>query len=97
MVSGEKEQIASRKIPMSSFLDTKNARAEKKSIRLFSELISQANPGNRRDAYFTVRPVITMDGDNAKGDWMLYIFIADPVTGVFSRFNHMRRGNYVYD
>ena len=64
---------------------------------LFSELISQANPGNGRDAYFMVMPVITMDGDNTKVDWMLYIFIADPVTGVFPRFNHMRRGYDVYD
>jgi hypothetical protein len=28
---------------------------------LYSERISQANPGNGRDAYFTVMPVITMD------------------------------------
>lgn len=33
---------------------------------LYSERISQANPGNGRDAYFTVMPVITMDGDNVK-------------------------------
>jgi hypothetical protein len=31
-------------------------------------------------------PVITVDGDHAKGHWMLYIFIADPATGVVSRF-----------
>lgn len=50
---------------------------------IYSERISQANPRNGRDAYFIVMPVITMDGDNAKGYLMLHIFIADPVNGFF--------------
>jgi len=66
---------------MSSFVDKIPDREE--IDMLYLERISQANPGNGRDAYFTVMPVITMDGDNAKVHWMLHIFIADPVTGLF--------------
>ena len=54
--------------------------------QLFTENISKVNAGKGRDAHFTVMPVITVDGDHAKGHWMLYIFIADPKTGVVSRF-----------
>jgi hypothetical protein len=58
----------------------------KEIFKFFTEHISKVNAGKGRDAHFTVMPVITVDGDHAKGHWMLYIFIADPVTGVVSRF-----------
>ncbi len=43
--------------------------------RLFTEKIARVNPADRpRDAHFTIMPIITVDGDKAKGQWMLYIF-----------------------
>lgn len=59
---------------------------KKEIYRLFTERISKANAGKGRDAHFTVMPVINVEGDHAKGHWMLYIFIADKNTGVVSRF-----------
>lgn len=50
--------------------------------RLFKERISKINAGNDRDAHFVVQPVISVDGDRAKGHWLMYIFINDPAVGV---------------
>jgi ketosteroid isomerase-like protein len=49
--------------------------------RLFTETMSQVNTGKGRDAHFATLPVISVDGDRAKGHWLLYILIAHPVTG----------------
>jgi len=62
----------------------------KEIYRLFTERISKANAGKDRDAHFTVMPVITVDGDKAKGHWMLYIFITDPTTGASLRYHQGR-------
>ena len=61
---------------------------------LFREVISKANAGKDRDAHFTVMPVITVDGDRAKGHWMLYIMIADSATGAVSK---LMQGRYDCD
>ena len=65
-------------------------RGKKEIYKLFTEYISKMNAGKDRDAHFAVMPVITVDGDRARGHWMLYIFIADPATGAVSRFNQGR-------
>jgi hypothetical protein len=65
----------------------------KKAIyKLFAERIAKVNPAinKPRDGHFTVMPVITVDGDKAKGHWMLYIFVNDPQTSVLSRYNQGR-------
>jgi hypothetical protein len=61
--------------------------------KLFTERIAKVNPvsDRPRDAHFTVMPVITVDGDKAKGHWMLYIFVNAPKTPAFS---HYRQGRY---
>ncbi|MBN1643680.1 MAG: nuclear transport factor 2 family protein [Dehalococcoidales bacterium] len=56
--------------------------------RLFTERIAKVNPaGEKRDAHFTVMPVITVEGDKARGYWMLYIFAADPDNPGSVRYN----------
>jgi hypothetical protein len=62
-------------------------RARKEINKLFPEHISKVNAGKGKDAHFTVMPVITVDGDHAKGHWMLYIFIADPIRVLFPGFS----------
>jgi hypothetical protein len=59
--------------------------------KVFSERISKSNAGKDRDAHFAVMPVIRVEGDQARGHWMLYIFIADKVTGLVTYF---RQGRY---
>ena len=54
--------------------------------KLFTERISKLNAGKGRDAHFAVEPVIHVDGDRAKGHWLIYILISDPVTGAASRW-----------
>lgn len=59
--------------------------------KLFSERIAKMNPQERpRDAHFTVMPVISVDGETAKGHWMLYIFVSDPQSHVVARYNQGR-------
>ncbi len=54
---------------------------KKEILNLFTDVIAKLNTGRFRDAHFAVQPVITVDGDGAKSHWLIYIFIADPVTG----------------
>ena len=49
--------------------------------KLFTETMSKVNTGKGRDAHFATLPVISVDGDRAKGQWLLYILIAHPDTG----------------
>jgi hypothetical protein len=59
--------------------------------KLFSEKIARVNPADRpRDAHFTVMPVIRVDGDKAKGHWMLYIFVGGTAQGAAGRYNQGR-------
>lgn len=58
--------------------------------KLFKEVISKINVGKVRDAHFAVQPVISVEGDKAKGHWLMYIMIADPTTGNASRFTQGR-------
>jgi hypothetical protein len=48
---------------------------------LFYDRMANVNAGKGRDAHFATMPVIHIDGAKASGHWMLYIMIADPVTG----------------
>ena len=92
LLNGQWREIADCFSENAFFLISKfeKHQGKKEIYKLFTERISQANAGKGRDAHFTVMPVITVDGDNAKGHWMLYIFIADPVTGVVSKFHQGR-------
>lgn len=49
--------------------------------KLFKEDIAHNNKGKGRDGHFAIMPVITVDGDRAKGHWLMYIMISDPETG----------------
>jgi len=50
-------------------------------FRLFTDVIAKLNAGKSRDVHFAVQPVIQVDGDQAKGHWLIYIFISDAETG----------------
>jgi hypothetical protein len=54
---------------------------KKEILKYFTEVIAKLNAGKGRDAHFAVQPVINVEGDRAKGHWLIYILIADPVTG----------------
>lgn len=54
--------------------------------RLFKEVIPRLNAGKGRDAHFAVQPVISVQGNRAKGHWLIYILISDPVTGNAQRW-----------
>lgn len=72
-------------------LFTENARAlifrhppcegKEQISRLFTETMAQVNAGKGRDAHFATMPVISVEGDRARGHWLLYILIAHPETG----------------
>ncbi|MBN2239137.1 MAG: nuclear transport factor 2 family protein [Dehalococcoidales bacterium] len=49
--------------------------------KLFKERISQMNAGREiRDAHNAIDPVIEINGNKAKGHWLMYIFISNPDT-----------------
>jgi hypothetical protein len=52
------------------------ARGKKAIKRLFTEEISKNHIG--MEGLFAVHPIITVDGDKAKGSWLLYIQYALP-------------------
>ena len=58
--------------------------------KLFKERISQINAEGRRDAHNAIDPVITVNGNKAEGHWLMYIFIADPETGLARMFTQGR-------
>jgi hypothetical protein len=62
--------------------DIHEKRTGKEEIyRLFTEVIANLNTGKGRDAHFAVQPVIEVDGDKAKGHWLMYIFISNEKGG----------------
>lgn len=49
--------------------------------QLFRDYVSKMNLGKDRDKHYAVMPNISVEGDKAKGEWLLYILITDPETG----------------
>lgn len=47
--------------------------------RFYKEVLSKGHTG--QDGFFVVNPLITVDGDRAKGSWFLYIMYRFPQTG----------------
>jgi ketosteroid isomerase-like protein len=45
--------------------------------RFFKEVINK-NVAGSKDGHFTGQPVISVDGDRAKGHWMFYRFVPGP-------------------
>jgi hypothetical protein len=70
---------------------TENANAEvyhngfhrgKTEIRkMFLDIISKKNEGKGRDGHSVFPPVISVEGNKARGQWMMYVWISDPDTG----------------
>ena len=51
---------------------------------LYKDLVDKTNAGQGRDAHCVLQPVITVNGNNAKSHWLMYIIISDPTTGKLS-------------
>ena len=52
----------------------------KKEIRtLLTEVIAKHVP--KDEGHFVTQPVISVDGDTAKGHWLLYVFLPEPALG----------------
>lgn len=64
--------------------EPRNGREE--IYKLFTDVIAKLNAGKARDAHFAVQPVIEVDGEKAKGHWLIYIFISDAETGEAKRW-----------
>ena len=47
--------------------------------KLFKVDVAKVNSG--REGHFAVQPVISVNGDKAKGHWLLYILFSDAATG----------------
>ena len=54
--------------------------------KLFKDDIGNNNMGKGRDSHCAIMPVIKVDGDNARGQWLMYVFISDPETGAAMRW-----------
>ena len=56
-------------------------RGREEITELFKERIDKMNAGREiRDAHNAIDPVIEIDGNRAKGHWLMYIFISNPDT-----------------
>ena len=49
--------------------------------KLFKSDIGQNNMGKGRDSHCATMPVIKVDGNEAQGHWLMYVFISDNETG----------------
>lgn len=56
-------------------------RGRKEITDMFKDEISKLNMGKDRDGHSIFQPVITVEGNKAKGQWLMYVWIADPATG----------------
>jgi ketosteroid isomerase-like protein len=56
-------------------------RGKTEITKIFRRVIPQVPLKKPRDGHFVTQPVLSVDGDKAKGHWLLYIMIADPETG----------------
>ncbi len=56
-------------------------RGKKEIIEMFREEISKLEQGKDRDGHFAIQPVISVDGDKATGQWLMYVMISNPITG----------------
>ena len=54
----------------------KETRGKKELTKLFKEVISKNHVG--LEGNFLVQPIISVEGDKAKGSWLLYIQFAQP-------------------
>jgi hypothetical protein len=52
-------------------------KGKEKVAKFFNEIIYQ-NVLQSKDAHFTVQPVISLEGDRAKGHWMFYRLLPEP-------------------
>ena len=48
---------------------------------LFKRDIGNNNMGRGRDSHCATMPVIKVDGDKARGQWLMYVFISEPESG----------------
>jgi hypothetical protein len=62
------------------------SRGKKEYTKLFLESIAKTNAGKDRDKHYAVMPVITVNGDKAKGEWLVYILISSPEAGNASKW-----------
>jgi ketosteroid isomerase-like protein len=58
--------------------------------KLFKIDIQNNNKGKGRDAHFVTQPVISVQGDQANGHWLMYVMISDPETGKALRWANGR-------
>jgi hypothetical protein len=57
-------------------LDSGVVKGKKEISGVFHNVLSQRI--TRKDGHFVGQPVITVNGDKAKGHWILYLFFAEP-------------------
>jgi hypothetical protein len=52
----------------------------------FKEKIAKMNSGKGRDGHIAIQPMIQVNGDNATGEWLMYVFISNAETGQAQRW-----------
>lgn len=58
---------------------------------LFKERIAKMNAGKGRDGHIAVQPIITVNGNKARGQWLMYVFVSNPETGQAQRWTKGRQ------
>ena len=65
-------------------------RGKAELAQLFKRDIHLNNKGKGRDGHIAMAPVIAVEGDRAKGHWLMYVMISDPDTGNALKWAHGR-------
>jgi ketosteroid isomerase-like protein len=53
-------------------------RGKKEMAEVFLGVLAKKRGNQRYDAHMAIEPDITVDGDTAKGTWLIYIFFSKP-------------------
>jgi len=53
-------------------------RGKKEMAEIYSGVLAKKRGNQRCDAHMAIEPDITVDGDTAKGTWLIYIFFSKP-------------------
>ena len=70
--------IRSSLLPTIGALLSEHEKSGKEAVTRFFKEVIHKNVSGSKEGHFTGQPVISVDGDRAKGHWMFYRFVPGP-------------------
>jgi len=65
-------------------------RGKESIINIFKQVVQNNSPGKGRDSHVAVQPIIHVNGDKAKAQWLMFVISTDPNSGHETIIQHGR-------